>query len=80
MGFVAVMDQAMALLRQRSRQDGVHRAGNVRSAHGAAPPAARHVARLTPMLHREDSQEGTWDRDRDEVERGVDAGAVRIAS
>jgi hypothetical protein len=26
------------------------------------------------------SQEGTWDRDGDEVEMGVDAGAMRIAS
>ena len=32
--FVAVVDQVLALLRQRGRQNGVHRACNVLSAHG----------------------------------------------
>jgi hypothetical protein len=37
MDFVAVVDQGLALLHPRGRQDGVHRAGNVLAAHGGCP-------------------------------------------
>jgi hypothetical protein len=78
--FVAVVDQAIALLRQRGRQDSVHRACNVLSAHGVCTSGC--ASRVTPDADaaRGGSQEDTWDRDRDEVEMGVDAGAVWIAS
>ena len=80
MDFVAVVDQAIALLRQRGRQDGVHRACNVLSAHGVCTSGC--ASRVTPDTGADmgSSQEGTWDRDGDEVERGIDAGAVRLAS
>ena len=77
---VAVVDQVLALLRQRGRQDGVHRAGNVRSAHGGCTSGG--ASRGTPDADaaRGGSQEGTWDRDTDEVAMGVDAGAVWIVA
>ena len=64
MDFVAVMDQAIALLRQRGLQDGVLRAGNVRSAHGDCTSGG--ASRVTPDADaaRADAQEGTWDRRR----------------
>jgi hypothetical protein len=76
---VAVVDQVLALLRQRGRQDSVHCACNVLSAYGCFTSGV--ASRVTPDADadRGGSQEGTWDRDRDEVERGVDADAVRIA-
>jgi len=40
----------------------------------------RRVARLTPEAARGGSQEGTWGRNRDEVEMSVDTGAGWIAS
>ena len=69
MDCVAVVDQGLGLLHPRGRQDGVHRAGNILAAHGAA----HLVARVTPDADadRGGSQEGTWDRDSDEVEKGV---------
>ena len=80
MDFVAVMDHAIALLHELGRQDGVHWAGNVRSAHGCCISGG--TSRVTPDADaaREDSQEGTWDRDGDKVARGVDAGAGWIVA
>ena len=77
---VAVVDQVLAFLYQRGRQDGVHRAGNVLAAHECCTSGG--AARGTPDTGADmgGSQEGTWDRDGDEVERGIDAGAVRLAS
>jgi hypothetical protein len=76
MDVVAAMDHAIARLRERGRQDAVHWAGNVRSAHGCGISGG--TSRVTPDADaaREDSQEGTWDRDRDKVARGVDAGWI----
>ena len=71
--------RSLTILRQRGRQDGVHSACNFLSVHGCCTSGV--ASRVTPDADadRGGSQEDTWDRDRDEVERGVDAGAVWIA-
>ena len=69
-----------ALATRRDRQAGVHSACNVLSAHGCCTSGC--ASRVTPDTGADmgGSQEGAWYRDGDEVERGVDAGAVRLAS
>ena len=76
MDCVAVVDQVLALLHQRARQDGVHRAGNVLAAHGCCTSGCASRVMPDADADRGGSQEGTWNHDRDEVERGV----VGIAS
>jgi hypothetical protein len=67
--FIAVVDQVLALLHQRARQDGCTGLATSSPLTGAAHPASR----VTPDADadRGGSQEGTGDHDRDEVERGV---------
>ena len=77
---VAVVDQMLAFLYQRGRQDGVHRAGNVLAAHECCTSGG--AARGTPDADaaRGGSQEGAWDHDANEGATGVDAGAVGIVA
>jgi hypothetical protein len=50
---VAVVDQVLAFLYQRGRQDGCTGRATSSPLTSAAPPAAQRVARLTPMLPEE---------------------------
>src|SRR5262245_47467960 len=61
---------------QGESQGGRRRGGFCRRRRSGAGPLA---SRVTPAADaaRGGAQEGTWDCDRDEVERGIDAGAVR---
>jgi hypothetical protein len=80
MDFVTVVDQVLILLCQRGRQDGVHSACNVLSAHGCCTSGVASHGTPDAEADRGGSQDGTWYREGNAGATGVDAGAVESAA